>query len=175
MKSNLVFLSLGSNLGDRLGLLRRSVEELNKAGVRTVHCSSIYETEPLLVHEQPHFLNQVCEAATAWPPEELLRACLTIEEALGRRRTTPKGPREIDIDILFYGDRVIAETDLVVPHPGLYSRKFVLVPLAEIAPDFGDPKTGMKVWELLRACGDTSEVRVYRARGSTRIGADKRG
>jgi 2-amino-4-hydroxy-6-hydroxymethyldihydropteridine diphosphokinase len=161
MSSTRIFLSLGSNLGDRLGFLRRSLEELGTAGVQTVRCSSIYETEPLLIREQPKFLNQVCEVVTLLPPEDLLRACLTIEEALGRRRTIPKGPREIDIDILFYQDRIIEKSELMIPHPGLYSRRFVLVPLAEIAPDFVDPRTGMKVRELLQASGDLSEVQLY--------------
>ncbi len=161
MRLNGIFLGLGSNLGDRLEFLRRSVEELEKAGIRLVCRSSVYETEPLFVRDQPEFLNQACEVDTSLPPWDLLRICLDIEQFLGRQRTIPKGPRELDIDILFCGERLIEESRLVIPHPGVYARKFVLVPLAEIAPDFIDPRTGKSVQQLLRECEDTSQVRVY--------------
>jgi len=161
MRRNGIFLGLGSNLGDRLEFLRRSVEELEKAGIRLVCRSSVYETEPLFVRDQPEFLNQACEVDTSLPPWDLLRICLDIEQFLGRQRTIPKGPRELDIDILFCGERLIEESRLVIPHPGVYARKFVLVPLAEIAPDFIDPRTGKSVQQLLRECEDTSQVRVY--------------
>ncbi len=163
MRRKGIFLGLGSNLGNRLDFLRRSAQELDRAGVRVTCSSSVYQTEPLLVRDQPEFLNQVCEVNTTLPPRDLLRVCLDIERILGRQRTVPKGPREIDIDILFYSEHVVDNPELSIPHPGLYARKFVLVPLAEIAPEFVDPRTGRSVQQLLQACGDTSDVRVYSA------------
>lgn len=161
MRRDPIFLGLGSNLGDRLGFLHSSLEKLETKGIRVVSCSSVYETEPLLVRDQPRFLNQVCEVASSLSPRGLLHLCLEVETILGRHRTIPKGPREIDLDILFFGDRLIEDPELVIPHPGLYSRNFVLVPLAEIAPDFVDPRTGKTVKQLLRASEDSSGVRVY--------------
>jgi 2-amino-4-hydroxy-6-hydroxymethyldihydropteridine diphosphokinase len=137
-----VYLSLGSNLGDREALLNEAIERLEAAGVRTVRRSSIHETEPQDLREQPWFLNMAVEVETDLAPTQLLRAIQKIEAAMGRERTVPKGPRTIDIDILFYAGQVIATPDLEIPHPRLTQRAFVLDPLCEIAPDLRHPVSG---------------------------------
>jgi 2-amino-4-hydroxy-6-hydroxymethyldihydropteridine diphosphokinase len=155
-----VFLSLGANLGDRRVYLRDALVSLNGRGMRIVACSSVYETEPVGVKEQPDFLNLVCEVRTRLSPEELLAKCMQVEAGLGRVRSRANGPRTIDIDILFYGSEVIETSELAIPHPRLYSRNFVLVPLAEIALDFPDPRSGLTVSELLSRSPDRSRVAV---------------
>jgi 2-amino-4-hydroxy-6-hydroxymethyldihydropteridine diphosphokinase len=153
-----VYLSLGSNLGDRAAHLRAAVELLLEAG--TVKAtSSFYETEPVDFRDQPWFLNCVVALETGKTPRELLAHALAIEEKMGRRRTRDKGPRTIDIDILLYGDRVIDEPGLKIPHPAMHERRFVLEPLAEIAPEAFHPvlrKTGR---ELLIALPAAQRVR----------------
>lgn len=126
------YLSLGSNLGDREALLREALRRLETAGVRVVRQSSIHETEPQDLREQPWFLNMAVQVETELTARELLSLIHTIESALGRTREIPKGPRTIDIDILYYGDAVIDEPDLQIPHPRMHQRSFVLDPLAEI-------------------------------------------
>ncbi len=129
------YLGLGSNVGDRLANLRRAVELLgDRVGVTVVRTSSVYETEPV-GPAQPDFLNAVAEVATTLSARELLRACLEAEAELGRVREERWGPRTIDIDLLIYDDERIDEPDLTVPHPRMHERGFVLVPLAELAPD----------------------------------------
>jgi len=128
----IAYLSLGSNLGDRGEHLRRAIAEL--PGVRKT--SSIYETEPADFVHQPWFLNCVVEVETDLPPVEFLHSLQAIERKHGRVRKTPSGPRTLDIDILFYGDQTISTPELTVPHPRLAARRFVLEPLAEIAPRF---------------------------------------
>ena len=154
-----VFLSLGSNLGDRERNLREALTGLEERGAEIVARSSIYETEPLEVRDQPDFLNLVVEIRTVLSPRELLAACLEIERLFGRKRTISKGPRTIDIDLLFYGSMVLNEPELNVPHPRLHLRNFVLAPLAEIAPDFRDPKSGVTVAALLTRSPDRSRVK----------------
>ena len=140
MRSRKVYLSLGSNLGDRLGLLSRAVAQL-RGPLTGVRVSSVYQTAPLYVTDQPRFLNIVVAGRTRLSARALLQASQAIENALGRRRGggVPKGPRPIDIDILLYGSEVISEPDLVVPHPGLKERRFVLEPLLELEPGLRDP------------------------------------
>jgi 2-amino-4-hydroxy-6-hydroxymethyldihydropteridine diphosphokinase len=162
-----VYLSLGSNLGDRENHLVEALSELADRGVQIVSCSSAYETEPLEIPDQPDFLNIVVEVRTCRSPQDLLLTCLEAERALGRRRVIKSGPRTIDIDLLFYGGAVIAEAELTVPHPRLYRRNFVLAPLAEIAPDFRDPVTGRTAKQLLDQSPDRSRVK--------RIGPFERG
>jgi 2-amino-4-hydroxy-6-hydroxymethyldihydropteridine diphosphokinase len=130
------YLSLGSNLGDREGYLRSAAASLH-ALPRTsaVRLSSVYETAPVGLTDQPAFLNMVVELRTRLTARELLRACQKIESELGRTRDLRWGPRTIDLDILLYGDLTCAEDDLQVPHPRMLEREFVLVPLAEIAPN----------------------------------------
>ena len=145
----MVYLSLGSNIGDRERNLRDAVGLLAEPQLRAVRVSSFYETEPLDVHDQPWFLNAVAEAETDLFPKQLLARVQRIEQVLGRRRLKPKGPRTIDIDILLYGGAVIDADELQVPHPRLAERRFVLEPLAELAPNLRHPVTGRSVAEML--------------------------
>jgi 2-amino-4-hydroxy-6-hydroxymethyldihydropteridine diphosphokinase len=158
----LVYLSLGSNVGDRAANLRAASERLAKAG-RLKATSSLYETEPVDVADQPWFLNCVVALETGQAPRELLACALAIEEGMGRRRTQEKGPRTIDIDILLFGDRVIDEPGLKVPHPAMHERRFVLEPLAEIAPDAVHPVLKEAVRELLEALPAGQSVRRVQA------------
>lgn len=142
------FLSLGSNLGDREALLNDALQRLEAAGVCIVRRSSIYETEPQDVLDQPWFLNMAVEVETDLTPQELLAAIQKIEAAMGRERIIPKGPRTIDIDILFYEAEVINAGDLEIPHPRLARRAFVLDPLSEIAANLRHPVSGKTVSEM---------------------------
>jgi len=144
-----VYLALGSNLGDRKAHLRTALERLGAAEVRIARRSSVYETEPQDLRDQPWFLNMVVEGETELFPMQLLLRIQTIELELGRQRRTPKGPRTIDIDILLYGNAVIHTNKLEVPHPRMAQRRFVLEPLAEIAPDLRLPPDGRTVQEIL--------------------------
>jgi 2-amino-4-hydroxy-6-hydroxymethyldihydropteridine diphosphokinase len=145
------FLSLGSNLGDREALLNQAIERLQAAGVRTVRRSTIHETEPRDFRDQPWFLNIAVEVETDLTPLALLASIQKIEAELGRQRTIPKGPRTIDIDILFYANLIIRTPELEIPHPRLTERRFVLDPLSEIAPDLRHPVTGQSVREAQAA------------------------
>jgi 2-amino-4-hydroxy-6-hydroxymethyldihydropteridine diphosphokinase len=160
--SKTVYLSLGSNLGDREKNLADAVDLLAGAGLTILRVSSIYETEPLEVRDQPYFLNMVVEAASDLFPKQLLARLQKIELRLGRRRLRPKGPRTIDIDILLFGDSVIATDELTVPHPGLAGRRFVLEPLAELAPDLRHPVTRRTVREMLAAVAGQKVRRIAR-------------
>lgn len=145
------FLALGSNIGDREANLRTAVDLLQSDEIRVLRRSSLYETAPQELLDQPWFLNAVVEIETSLFPLQLLARIREIEREMGRRRVTPKGPRNIDIDILFYGRSVIATAELEVPHPGIAQRRFVLEPLAEIAPDFHHPLNGKTAIEMLDA------------------------
>jgi 2-amino-4-hydroxy-6-hydroxymethyldihydropteridine diphosphokinase len=148
---NIAFLSLGSNLGDREALLNEALNRLETEGVHVVRRSSIHETEPQDYLDQPRFLNMAIEVETDLTPRELLAAIQKIETEMGRQRTIPKGPRTIDIDILFYANQIISMAGLEIPHPRLTERHFVLDPLQEIAPDLRHPVTGKTVRELRAA------------------------
>jgi 2-amino-4-hydroxy-6-hydroxymethyldihydropteridine diphosphokinase len=148
---NTAFLSLGSNLGDRDALLNEALARLESAGVHVARRSSIHETEPQDYLDQPKFLNMAVEVETDLTPQELLAAIQKIETEMGRQRTIPKGPRTIDIDILFYANQVITTPELEIPHPRLTARRFVLDPLSEIAPNFRHPATGQSVREAQAA------------------------
>ncbi len=154
-----ILLSLGSNLGDRDANLRTALERLGKVGISVTRRSSLYETEPVDLQEQPNFVNLVCEVKTQLPPDQLLETCLAVEKKMGRERRQRWGPRKIDIDILFYGDEIIDQPRLQIPHPRLSQRRFVLIPLEEIHPSFRDPKTGNTVTQLCSLCPDRSWVR----------------
>jgi len=156
-----VYLALGTNVGNREENLREAVRLLRQAGIVIKRVSSIYETEPVDYHDQDWFLNSALEAATGLPPQELLARMREIEVAMGSKKPFAKGPRLIDLDILLYGDRTIETPDLEVPHPRMLERRFVLVPLAEIAPTYRHPSWKGTVAELLAKTPDRSEVRKF--------------
>ncbi|MGA7624611.1 MAG: 2-amino-4-hydroxy-6-hydroxymethyldihydropteridine diphosphokinase [Candidatus Acidiferrales bacterium] len=156
-----VYLSLGSNLGDRAQNIARSIEALAARGIRLMKQSSLYETEPVELRAQEWFLNSVIEVETNKTPQELMHQVLEIERGMGRIRTAPKGPRIIDMDILLYGLRTVREPNLEIPHPRMADRRFVLVPFAEIAPDAVHPTYKKTIAELLAETPDSSEVRMW--------------
>ncbi|MGH9351072.1 MAG: 2-amino-4-hydroxy-6-hydroxymethyldihydropteridine diphosphokinase [Terriglobia bacterium] len=156
MKS--VYFSFGSNRGDRLANVQRALDELAVRGVAVRRVSSYYKTQPVDFLPQAWFLNCAAEAATDLMPLQLLSVCKEVERAIGRRPGVLKGPRAIDIDILLYENAVIHSRELVVPHPGMAARRFVLVPLAEIAPDARHPVTQRTMLELLHETPDMSQV-----------------
>jgi 2-amino-4-hydroxy-6-hydroxymethyldihydropteridine diphosphokinase len=162
------YLSLGSNLGDRAANLLRAISALVNGGLHLVAASSIYETDPVDYLDQPKFLNQVI--AVTGPklePYSLLKFCLETETELGRERAIARGPRHIDIDLLLLGDYILdgeyAGVNLILPHPRLHLRRFVLEPLAEIAPRFIHPLLGQSIEQLLGTLTDDSQVQIYRA------------
>jgi 2-amino-4-hydroxy-6-hydroxymethyldihydropteridine diphosphokinase len=130
----LVFLSLGSNVGDREANLRDAQKRLGAVG-RVTAVSSFYETEPIEFTQQPWFLNCAVALETVQPAQQLMTSILNIEETMGRQRVQKKGPRTIDIDILLFGDAVLDSPEVTIPHPAMHERRFVLEPLAEIAPE----------------------------------------
>lgn len=145
-----LLLALGSNLGDRLGHLRNGVRALVGDGLRVVRASSVYESEAQGVGEQPDFLNAVILAHTGLEPRQVLERALAEERAAGRVRAAPGEPRTLDVDLVFQGSRIVREPGLEVPHPRWRERAFVLAPLAEVAPDFRDPESGLTVLEVWR-------------------------
>lgn len=156
-----MYLSLGSNLGDREKNLRTAIAALAGARVRVTRISSFYETEPVDLREQPWFLNCVAQSETELPPLDLLRALRGVESQMGSRKLVPKGPRLIDLDILLYGSETIDTPELQVPHPRMLMRKFVLAPLAEIAPNLQHPSWKGTVSQLLAQLSDSSVVRKF--------------
>lgn len=143
-----VLLGLGANLGDPVGQLRAAVDRLGEV-VALDAVSSVYRTEPVGVGEQPDYYNLACRGRTSLPALDLLRALLRLEGELGRERPFPGAARTIDIDLLAYGDRVVNTPELVLPHPRLHQRAFVLAPLHEIAAGWRHPRLGLTVEELL--------------------------
>jgi len=156
-----IVLGLGSNMGDREAHLREAVASLQQRKITVQRSASLYLTEPRDYTDQPWFINTVAEVSTNLNPQELLECCLLVEREAGRIRDLSRGPRPIDLDILFYGDQQIQTANLIVPHPRYADRRFVLAPLAELAPDFRDPVSGITIQELLERCPDSGEVRVY--------------
>ncbi|MCF0065373.1 2-amino-4-hydroxy-6-hydroxymethyldihydropteridine diphosphokinase [Dyadobacter chenwenxiniae] len=153
-----IFLSLGSNLGDRQATLASAREEIAKRIGTISGESSVYETEPWGLADQPAFLNQVIRVETALAPEEVLRIILDIEHELGRVRHERWGARVIDIDLLYYNALVLDSASLTLPHPRLQDRLFNLIPLTEIAPDFINPLLKKTSLELLQMCTDDGVV-----------------
>jgi 2-amino-4-hydroxy-6-hydroxymethyldihydropteridine diphosphokinase len=156
-----VYLGLGSNLGDRDANLRAAFDRLDQF-MQDLHISSLYETEPLLVEDQPFFHNAACAGVTSLDPLDLLRALKRIETELGRVSGPRYGPRLIDIDILLFDDLVLSTRELTIPHAGLLERAFVLTPLAEIAPDQRHPIDGRTIGELASQV-DSTGVRLLGA------------
>jgi len=155
-----VFISIGSNLGDRAANCREAVRRLaGYEALRVVNASSLYETEPWGVVDQEPFINSAVEIETEIDPQALFDLLKEIEAGMGRTPGERWGPRVIDLDIIFYGGLVVDEERLKVPHPSMEERAFVLVPLNEIAPGFAHPVSGKKVSELLDALPSTSGVR----------------
>jgi 2-amino-4-hydroxy-6-hydroxymethyldihydropteridine diphosphokinase len=159
MPTHTVYLSLGSNLGDRAGHIERALERLAEENVRIVKRSSFYDTEPVEFLAQGWFLNIAVEAETELMPRQLLRVIRNVERELGRKRIVKSGPRTIDIDILLFGTSIMNAAELEIPHPRMTERRFVLVPIAEIAPTLRHPVLRLTISELLAATKDRSQVR----------------
>jgi 2-amino-4-hydroxy-6-hydroxymethyldihydropteridine diphosphokinase len=153
-----VYLLFGSNLGERAANIANAVTHLEGQGVKPLHLSSLYQTEPWGNTDQPKFINLAGKFHTEASAEALMKTILKAEHDMGRKRTKKWEPRIIDIDILFYGDKIILQTDLKIPHPELEKRKFALIPLAEIAPDFIHPLKKKTIRDLLAECTDTMTV-----------------
>src|SRR4051812_37131553 len=156
-----IVLGLGSNMGDRESHLRQAIVSLQQRQVTVRRSASLYLTEPRDFTNQPWFINTVAEVNTILNPQELLECCLLVEREAGRIRDQSRGPRPIDLDILFFGDQQIQTENLIVPHPRYADRQFVLAPLSELVPDFRDPISGISIQELLERCPDSGEVRLY--------------
>jgi 2-amino-4-hydroxy-6-hydroxymethyldihydropteridine diphosphokinase len=160
MKTYDVFVGLGANLGDRAASLNAATVALGRvAGVRVLMSSPVYETAPVGITDQPAFLNAVVQLETTLEPAALVRETQRIETVLGRQPRERWGPREIDIDILLYDGLVYADGTVTVPHPEMDHRRFVLVPLREIAPDVVHPVNGLTVSELAAACREQTGIK----------------
>ncbi|HKZ81412.1 MAG TPA: 2-amino-4-hydroxy-6-hydroxymethyldihydropteridine diphosphokinase [Pyrinomonadaceae bacterium] len=160
-ESSHAYVSLGSNLGDRAGNLLLAVRGILDSSLEITRLSAIYETEPVETAEQPLFLNMVAElrGSTLPAPEQVMARLLRVEYSLGRTREVPMGPRTIDLDLLLYPGQTRATEFLTVPHPRLHQRRFVLVPLAELAPGLVHPGLLRPISELLNEVADNSAVK----------------
>ena len=160
------YIGLGSNLGDRAGNLLFAIQRLTEAGVEVTRLSRIYETEPVETFAQPAFLNMIAELSGAALPDppQLMARLLEIEQSMGRTRkaTQPaKPPRTIDLDLLLYGQEICETEPLVLPHPRLHQRRFVLVPLAELVPDLVHPRLHVNIADLLKGLEDEAAVKEW--------------
>ena len=163
MKNEVVFLSLGSNVGDRESNLAQATIALSiNYQILDIVSSSYYESEPLYNKDQPFFLNSILQFSTTLKPFDIFDITQKVEKMLGRSEEKEKNqPRIIDIDILFHGDAVLETEKLIIPHPMLSLRKFVLIPFVELAPKFNIPHTNLKINDLLENCPDNSIVKKY--------------
>jgi len=159
--NQLAYLSVGSNIGDREGNLRGAITRLGTLG-RILSVSSFYETEPVEFTDQPWFLNCAVALETSLPPQQLMETALQVEREMGRERVQKKGPRIIDIDILLFADLEIKTRELTIPHPAMHLRRFVLEPLAEIAPELRHPVLKKTIRELLEELPPGQEVKKIR-------------
>jgi 2-amino-4-hydroxy-6-hydroxymethyldihydropteridine diphosphokinase len=156
------YLLLGSNMGNREAFLSKALTEIDTKIGKIIKKSKTYQTEPWGEKEQEDFLNIAVEIETKLKPKKILEKIHEIEKLLDREETYKWGPREIDIDILFYGEEMISEVDLTIPHPFIHERKFTLIPLSEIAPELYHPIMGANILDLLMECEDQSEVIEFR-------------
>ena len=166
-RSESVYISVGANLGDRRRNLEQGLASLQDGGVLIKKESSLFETEPVGFREQPWFLNMAIEVETVLPALGLLDLCQRIELAMGRARAFAGAPRLLDLDILFYGNCVIETERLVIPHPRVPERRFVLEPLAQIAPGYVHPVLRQTIGSLLASCRDASVVRPFQSGGDS--------
>jgi 2-amino-4-hydroxy-6-hydroxymethyldihydropteridine diphosphokinase len=154
-----VFVSSGSNIGDRLGFLQKAVDALgNAGGFKVKAVSPVYETEPVGKKDQPQFLNAAVELESLLSPDSILVNLKQIERVVGRTPSQKWGPREIDLDLIYIGNLVVKSPMLTLPHPEVAGRRFVLTPLTDIAPDFVDPLRKRTLRELLSSCPDVCDV-----------------
>jgi 2-amino-4-hydroxy-6-hydroxymethyldihydropteridine diphosphokinase len=153
-----VFLGLGSNQGERRAHIEGGLEALERGGIAICRRSALYETEPVGLADQPWFLNLVVNGTTELTPQSLLRLSQHIEKDAGRVTGVRFGPRPLDIDILLYDDQIVRSERLEIPHPRLHERRFVLVPLVEIAGEARDPRNGRRFAEILAGLGDEKKV-----------------
>lgn len=162
MRRGNIFLGLGSNIGDRRHYLRHAVEEIARLPhTEVLNCSSVYESSPVGYSEQRDFLNMVVEITTGFSPPDALAELLKIELRCGRIRRQPWGPRTLDIDILFWGQEIVRAPGLVIPHPRAARRKFVLLPMCEIAPDFRPPPDFVRIADMLGNLTDGHRVELF--------------
>lgn len=156
------YLGLGSNKGERISFIEKALAEIKKIpGTKIVKTSDVYETEPWGVENQPDYLNSVAEIETELDAEALLKELKEIEKRIGRTQSAKWSEREIDIDLLFHGDEIIVKDFMTIPHPQIEKRKFVLIPMNEIAPDFIHPVLKEKISALLKNTNDPLIVRKY--------------
>jgi 2-amino-4-hydroxy-6-hydroxymethyldihydropteridine diphosphokinase len=162
---NIAYLSIGSNLGDRLETFRKAFQLLSESPhIKLVSCSSLYETDPIGYEDQDCFLNAVLKVKTDLEPEQLLHACMKIEQDLGRKREIRWGPRTLDLDILLYNHENIETEILSVPHPRMHERAFVIVPLMEVDPDISLPQMHAPLSDLLEQISDKEGVRLWKVK-----------
>lgn len=160
---NISYLSIGSNIGNRLETFQRAIQLLDdNAGIKIESISSIYETDPIGYTDQACFLNAVIKVSTSLQPEKLLQACLYIENELGRKREFRWGPRTLDLDILLYNQENIETESLFVPHPRMHERAFVIIPLMELDPDIELPNVNAPLDDILNQIPDKEGVRLWK-------------